>query len=71
MVTSQNIVGAKRSDGTERETNDFYASDPKVISDLRKFVDIRGSVWECACGNGNLSKELLKIKRVFCVFHQI
>lgn len=68
MLSSQSIIGAKRSDGTEREINDFYASDPIVISELRKFVDIQGSVWECACGNGNLSKELLKIKKVFHVF---
>lgn len=59
-----NIVGAKRSDGSERELNDFYATDSRAISDLRKFVDIKGSVWECACGDGALSKELIKIDAV-------
>lgn len=64
MKNNLNIVGSKRSDGTEREENDFYATDPKAISDLQKFVNIKGNVWECACGDGALSKELVKIEGV-------
>lgn len=64
MKNNLNIVGSKRSDGTEREQNDFYATDPQAISDLQKFVNIKGNVWECACGDGALSRELFKIKGV-------
>lgn len=68
MKNNLNIVGAKRSDGTEREENDFYATDPRAISDLQKFVNIKGNVWECACGDGALSKELEKIEEVVYLF---
>ena len=67
-MNNLNIVGAKRTDGSEREINDFYATDPKAISDLQKFVNLSGAVWECACGDGALSRELEKIDEVDYVF---
>lgn len=63
-----NIVGSKRSDGTEREENDFYATDPRAIEDLSKFVNISGSVWENACGDGALAREIKKLSNVKWVY---
>lgn len=41
-----------------RETNDYYATDPKAIEELLKYENFNKNVWECACGEGNLSKVL-------------
>jgi len=64
MSDGLNIVGSKRSDNTDREENDFYATDPKAIKDLAKFVNIYWKVWENACWTGNLSKELIELPSV-------
>ena len=62
-----NIVWANRSDWTDRQKEDYYATDPRAISDLAKFVDIRWIVWENACWEWNLSKELEKLPNVIDV----
>lgn len=41
-----------------REVNDYYATDPKAIEYLLKYEKFNNNVWECACGEGNLSKVL-------------
>lgn len=49
-----------------RETDDFYATDPKAVARLISaaphiFYPAREhgtTIWECACGTGNLAKEL-------------
>lgn len=64
MTNNLNIVWAKRTDWTDREENDYYATDPKAIKDLSKFVNIEWTVWENACWEWNLSKELEKIDNV-------
>ena len=56
-----NIVWANRSDWSDRQEEDFYATDPRAISDLAKFVNIEWVVWENACWNWNLSRELKNI----------
>ena len=56
-------LGASSHAEGEREVNDYYATDPAVIKPLMDIIGIKvkGSrVWECACGEGHLSKELLK-----------
>lgn len=45
----------------EREENDFYATDPyavRIALPVFKRIGLNKKVWECACGNGNLSEEL-------------
>lgn len=42
----------------EREENDFYATDPKAIELLLEKEPFNKTVWECACGEGHLSKVL-------------
>jgi len=52
---------------TIRQNEDFYATNPKA---LKLFLDkigqdgfeIQGRIWECACGQGHLSKELKRNK---------
>lgn len=41
-----------------REENDYYATDPKAIDYLLKYETFNKNIWECACGEGNLSKVL-------------
>ena len=41
-----------------RALNDFYSTDPIAIDYLLKYESFDKNIWECACGNGNLSKRL-------------
>ena len=45
----------------EREQNDYYATHPKAMYKLLEHETFNKNVWECACGEGNLS-EVLKEK---------
>ena len=42
----------------QREENDFYATDPRAMSELLKHETFNIKIWECACGEGNLSEVL-------------
>ena len=56
-------LGASSHSESEREENDFYATDPHS---LEIFLDkiyndgimLHKEIWECACGEGHLSKVL-------------
>ena len=41
-----------------REENDYYATDPKAIDYLLRYEIFDKNIWECACGEGNLSEPL-------------
>ena len=41
-----------------REENDFYATDPRAMIELLKYESFNPNIWECACGEGNLSEVL-------------
>ncbi len=46
---------------TEREENDFYATEPKAMELAIPFfqeIGLSHNVWECACGQGHLSEVL-------------
>jgi hypothetical protein len=49
---SQSIVGF----GHKRERNDFYPTPPATTHSLMKREKFDGLVWECASGNGAMSK---------------
>ena len=51
-------LGASNHVEEERETNDYYATNPRAIDALRTQFDIPDKIWECACGEGHLSKKL-------------
>lgn len=56
-------MGASNHTNEEREKDDYYATDPNA---LRIFLDklendgivLHKDIWECACGEGHLSKVL-------------
>jgi hypothetical protein len=50
---------------TKREENDFYATNPQALNlFLNKLkedrIELSQTIWECACGEGHLSKALLE-----------
>ena len=56
-------LGASNHTEKERETNDYYATDPhSLIIFLEKLkqdgIVLNRNIWECACGGGHLSKVL-------------
>lgn len=54
-----NGFGNNRNYG--RETNDYYATEPKAVDLLLELEDFSNlEVWECACGEGHLSKAMQK-----------
>lgn len=53
------ILGSSFHTDDEREVNDYYATDPQALRDfLSVYAELSTSVWEPACGEGNLSKTL-------------
>ena len=57
------IRKAQRKSGTavdhdKREKDDFYSSDPAALDALFRVERFQGSIWECAAGEGHLSKAI-------------
>lgn len=52
-------IGASNHTEKEREENDYYATDPKAIKLLCQLEKFNEQIWENACGEGHLSKELI------------
>lgn len=53
------IIGASNHSDKDREINDYYATDPKAIDALLNGgASPSKNIWECACGEGHLSKRL-------------
>lgn len=51
-------LGARNYAQNERETNDYYATEPKALELLLEQEQFSDKVWECACGEGHLAKVL-------------
>ena len=56
-------LGASNHSDKDREINDFYATDPKTLEIFldkleKDGVRLHSVIWECACGQGHLSKVL-------------
>ena len=47
-----------QGDNGNREENDFYPTPDNATLELLKRIDLSGQVWECACGDGAISKLL-------------
>ena len=56
--TSLSIVGSSRANG-ERQKDDFYPTPPQATIELLKREEFIGNIWECACGEGHMSKVFL------------
>lgn len=51
-------LGASNHTDEERQVDDYYATDPTAIDKLAAVFRIPNVVWECACGEGHLSRRL-------------
>lgn len=51
-------LGARNYALNERETNDYYATEPRALELLLDLEQFDPLVWECACGEGHLSEVL-------------
>lgn len=51
-------LGSRNYALNERETNDYYATEPKALELLLELESFDENVWECACGEGHLAKVL-------------
>lgn len=51
-------LGASNHTERIREENDYYATEPKAVEELLKVESFSPCVWECACGEGHISKVL-------------
>ena len=51
-------LGASNHTDNEREANDYYATEPKAVEILLEQEHFSPYVWECACGEGHISKVL-------------
>jgi len=51
-------LGASNHTDKAREANDFYATDPAAIDGLLKMHGLTRTIWEPACGDGQLAKRL-------------
>lgn len=52
-------LGASSHFSGEREQNDYYATSPIAAEWLIKLESLNHNIWECACGEGHLSKVFL------------
>jgi len=59
MTKALSIVGSSRKNG-EREKDDFYPTPKYAVKELLKREIFNGNIWECACGEGDISEVFLK-----------
>lgn len=46
---------------SERQAEDYYATEPRAIDLLFAEEEFPGVIWECACGEGHLSKRMAEL----------
>lgn len=51
-------LGASNHGLSQREEHDYYATDPAAMELLLEKESFSPNIWECACGEGHLSKVL-------------
>jgi hypothetical protein len=56
-------LGASNHLSSIREKDDYYATSPQAIDKLLNVFEIpkEKQIWECACGEGHLSKRLVEL----------
>ncbi len=54
------ILGASNHSEDERQQYDYYATEPKAVELLLAEERFAPMIWECACGEGHLSKTIEK-----------
>lgn len=53
-------LGASNHTDKERQKHDYYATEPRAIELLLEVEEFSNHIWECACGEGHLSKVLVE-----------
>lgn len=53
-------LGTRNGSTKDREQNDYYATDPIAAEWLMKLENLDKNIWECACGEGHLSKVFIR-----------
>lgn len=51
-------LGSSSHSNQHRQINDYYATDPNCVNDLTDREVFSYNIWECACGEGHISKRL-------------
>lgn len=51
-------LGASNHTDKQRESHDYYATEPKALELLLDIEKFDSTVWECACGAGHLAEVL-------------
>lgn len=59
-MSNLSLNGFTNHSDLERQAEDYYATDPIAIDLLLKQEHFDDLIWECACGEGHLSKQLEK-----------
>ena len=54
-------LGASSHTKEQRQQDDYYATDPRSIDYLLEKATPQKDIWECACGEGHLSKRLMEL----------
>lgn len=49
-------LGASNHTGKERQSDDYYATEPKAAELLLEQEEFHHTIWECACGEGHLAR---------------
>lgn len=57
-------LGASNHALEDRQTEDYYATDPKAAELLLQVEPELDSIWECACGEGHLAKVFEKASKL-------
>lgn len=54
------FVTLGKSIHSKRASKDYYATHPKAVEELLKVEKFNKNIWECACGEGHISKVLIE-----------
>ena len=54
-------LGASNHTDKDRQNEDYYATEPKAAKLLLGLETFSPNIWECACGEGHLSKIFTEI----------
>lgn len=52
--------GCSNHTDKDRQTHDYYATDPKCVNELLEVEQFQHNILEPCCGEGHISKELIK-----------
>lgn len=57
-LSPMKVLGASNHSDTERQHEDYYATNPRTVEKLLEVESFNHYIWEPACGEGHISKVL-------------